>query len=116
MCARAPVPPMITSPVNGTWMNVNANSSLTLTCTGSGVPVPNLTWTRDGVTIAGPKAGSATIGSTVGSQSLNYTIMSASVRDSGWFTCTGDRVLIRTVYTASSSVFVNVQSEFCCCL
>ena len=90
---------------------MNESSSLTLTCTGSGIPVPDLKWTRGGATLAGPQTGNAAISSTVGSQSLNYTITSAKASDSGLYTCTGDRTLIGTPHTASSRVYVNVQSK-----
>ena len=105
------VPPMIAPPVNGTWKNVNQSKSLTLTCTGSGIPVPNITWTRDGAALAGPMPGDATIDSVVGSQTLNHTIMSASIEDSGWYTCTASRTLKGMEYTAESKVYVDVLGE-----
>ena len=91
---------------------MNESSSLTLTCTGRGIPIPHLTWRRDGTTLAGPQTGSDTIGQTVGSQSLSYSIGSADASDSGWYLCTGDRTLIGTSYGVSSSVYVNVQSKY----
>ena len=107
------VPPVITSPVNGTWMNVNKSSSLQLTCTGSGIPVPNIKWIHNGNTLrtSGPNAGSMTIGTTVVSQSLTYTITSADVNDNGWHTCMATRSLKGREYTAESKVYVNVQGE-----
>ena len=105
------VPPVITSPVNGTWMHVNESSSLTLTCTGSGIPVPTLTWMHDGAPLPGQKTGSNVIGPAVGSQTLTHPIMSASVSDSAWYTCTASRILKGKQHTAESKVYVNVQGK-----
>ena len=111
LCMSVLVPPMITSPVNGTVFHVKKGSSLTLTCTGSGIPVPNMKWMRARMTLVGPNAGDMTIGKSIGSQSLNYTIISASVDDNGWHTCIGDSALIGVSHTAESNIYVHVQGE-----
>ena len=68
-------------------------------------------WMRAGMTLVGPNAGDMTIGKSIGSQSLNYTIISASVDDNGWHTCIGDSALIGVSHTAESNVYVHVQGE-----
>ena len=95
LCIRVSVsvPPLIESPANGTRMNVNQSNPLTLTCIGSGKPTPHLTWTRDGKKLAELQATDGAVVSTQGSHSLDHTIRSADVNDTGWYTCTGDRTL-----------------------
>ncbi|XP_076306911.1 cell adhesion molecule Dscam1-like isoform X2 [Tachypleus tridentatus] len=85
---------------------VQPGSTISMKCSASGIPLPQITWTRDGVMV--PEVYLTRIGDYVSNRNTvnSYVnISSVSSSDGGIYSCTAENIVGRVTYSARLDVY-----------